>query len=427
MSQIKVCVIGGGSSGITTAKVLNEAGIDFDCYEKGSKIGGNWLFNNDNGQSSSYQSLHINTSKQLMAFSDYPMPDDYPDYPHHSLIYQYFENYIDYFGFRNKIHFNTTVLKIERIHSLKYIVHTNQFEPKEYTHVIVANGHHWKPKYPNFDGEFSGSISHSHDYKSYHGFENKKVLIVGIGNSAVDIACELSTFSRDIVISTRSGAYIIPKYLFGRPTDHISKPPLSYAPLFIQQIAFKLALKLNIGNQSNYGVPVPDRPLLNEHPTISQELLNKVGHGKVKIKPNILKLDQNIVHFTDGTQQEFDHIIFSTGYEVAFPFFNKDFVKLENNAINLYEYVVHPEYEDLFFVGLIQPLGAIMPLAELQAKWISKILKKEVLLPHKEKMNLSISKRRKTMIKRYGHSSRHTFQVDFFPYKKRLKELIHNQ
>jgi hypothetical protein len=427
MSLIKVCVIGGGSSGITTSKALFEAGIDFDCYEKGSKIGGNWLFNNDNGQSSSYQSLHINTSKQLMAFSDFPMPEDYPDYPHHSLIYQYFENYIDHFGFRNKIHFNTAIDKVEMISPLKYIVYTDKFPPQEYTHIIVANGHHWKPKSPKFEGNFSGKISHSHDYKSYHGFENKKVLIVGIGNSAVDIACELSAISQKVTISTRSGAYIIPKYLFGKPTDHISKPPISFAPLFIQRLALKIALRLNVGKQSNYGVPIPNRPILKEHPTISQELLNKVGHGKVKIKPNILKLDQKTVYFTDGTQEEFDHIIYATGYEVSFPFFDKDFLNIKNNEIDLYEYVVHPEYEGLFFVGLIQPLGAVMPLVELQAKWISKILKKEVHLPYKEKMNVSISKRREVMRKRYGQSSRHTIQVDFFPYKKRLKELIHNQ
>ena len=129
----------------------------------------------------------------------------------------------------------------------------------------------------------------------------------------------------------------------------------------------------------------------------------------------------------DGSQEEFDHIIIATGYEVSFPFFDKDFLEIKNNVIDLYEYVVHPKYDGLFFVGLIQPLGAVMPLAELQAKWIAKILKNEAKLPYKEKMNLSISKRRKTMIKRYGDSSRHTLQVDFFPYKKRLKELIHNQ
>lgn len=424
MSGLKVCVIGAGSSGLTVAKALHEAGIPFDCYEKGSKIGGNWLYNNDNGLSSAYQSLHINTSKQLMAFSDFPMPESYPDYPHHTLIYQYFEDYIDRFGFREKIQFNTTVQKVEMLGTKRYFVHTDKFSPQEYTDVIVANGHHWSPRWAEFDGGFSGTSSHAHDYKTYHGFENKKVLIVGIGNSAVDIACELSNVTGHVTISTRSGAYIIPKYLFGKPTDQISKPPVSFAPLFIQRLALKFALMLNVGNQANYGIPEPNRPLLKEHPTISQEILNKVGHGKVKIKPNIQKLDGTKVFFTDGTQDEFDHIIYATGYDIRFPFFDDHFFSVKNNEMPLYEYVVHPEHDGLFFVGFIQPLGAVMPLAELQGLWIARLLKKDIQLPDKEKMKAWIVQNRNEMMKRYGKSSRHTIQVDFFPYKRKLQRLI---
>ncbi len=424
MSGVNVCVIGAGSSGLTVAKSLFEAGISFDCYEKGSKIGGNWLYNNDNGVSSAYQSLHINTSKQLMAFSDFPMPESYPDYPHHTLIYQYFEDYINRFGFREKIQFNTTVQKVEMLGTKRYLVHTDKFSPKEYTDIIVANGHHWSPRWAEFDGKFSGTSSHAHDYKTYHGFENKKVLIVGIGNSSVDIACELSNVTSHVTISTRSGAYIIPKYLFGKPTDQISKPPVSFAPLFIQRLALKLALMLNVGKQSNYGIPEPDRPLLREHPTISQEILNKVGHGKVKIKPNIQKLDSRKVFFTDGTYGEFDHIVYATGYDIRFPFFDDNFISVKNNEMPLYEYVVHPDYEGLFFVGFIQPLGAVMPLSELQGLWISKLLKKDIQLPDKEKMKSWIAQNRNEMMKRYGKSSRHTIQVDFFPYKRKLQRLI---
>lgn len=426
IKEVKVCVIGAGSSGITAAKALHEAGIPFNCFEKGSKIGGNWLYNNDNGLSSSYQSLHINTSKQMMAYSDFPMPDTYPDYPHHSLIYKYFEDYIDRFGFRDKIHFNTTVQKVEKLEDNRYRVYTDKFPPCDYTDIIVANGHHWSPRWAGFEGEFTGTLSHAHDYKTYHGFEDKKVLIVGIGNSSVDIACELSNVTPHVTISTRSGAYIMPKYLFGKPTDQISKPPLSFAPLFIQRIALRLALKLNVGNQANYGVPVPDRPILREHPTISQEILNKVGHGKVKIKPNIQYLDGNIVHFTDGTSEEFEHIIYATGYDIKFPFFDEQFFKVADNEMPLYEYVVHPEHGGLYFIGFIQPLGAVMPLAELQSGWVAKLIKKEVRLPSKEKMRIAIAKNREAMKARYGESSRHTIQVDFFPYKRKLEQLLNS-
>jgi hypothetical protein len=419
---MKACIIGAGSSGIAVAKTFFEQGIDYDCFEKGSRIGGNWLYNNDNGQSSSYKSLHINTSKQMMAYSDFPMPDHYPDYPHHSLIYDYFEDYVDHFGFRHTITFNTTVQSVEKCSDGKYEVTTDTCGTRIYDAVIVANGHHWNPKFPDFPGRFDGNTMHSHYYKTFDGFEDKKVLIVGIGNSAVDIACELSNVASKTVISTRSGAYIVPKYMFGVPTDHISKPPLAFMPIAVQRATLMSAIYLNVGKQDNYGIPTPNRPILREHPTISQELPGKVGHGKIRIKPNIKLLKGHTVEFEDGTEDTFDWIIYATGYKITFPFFRPSLLEVRNNEIGLYHKVVHPDHQNLFFVGLVQPLGAVMPLAELQGKWITALLRGKCKLPPKEKMLHTIHLDRQAMKERYGGSSRHTIQVDFFPYKKLLED-----
>jgi dimethylaniline monooxygenase (N-oxide forming) len=102
-----VCIIGAGSSGIAAAQVLHARGIAFDCFELGSGVGGNWRYENDNGLSSAYRSLHINTSRQLMEYRTHPMPDDLPDYPSHWQIARYFDDYVDHFGFRDKISFRT--------------------------------------------------------------------------------------------------------------------------------------------------------------------------------------------------------------------------------------------------------------------------------------------------------------------------------
>ena len=228
---MKVCIIGAGASGIAACKTLQDHHIDFDCYEKGSDIGGLWWYGNDNGQNSIYRSLCINTSKQMMSYSDFPMPADYPVYPDHALVHQYFSNYVDHFKFRDKIKFKTTVTAIKKTGD-KYSVSTDKDASQEYDAGIVCNGHHWNPVFASFDGKFDGEILHAHDYKTAEKFHNKKVLVIGIGNSAVDIACELSNVSEKVMISTRSGAYIIPKYLFGIPTDHISRPPFAYAPFY---------------------------------------------------------------------------------------------------------------------------------------------------------------------------------------------------
>lgn len=423
MKDKKVCIIGCGSSGMVAAKVFFQKGIPFDCFEAGSDIGGNWKYMNDNGMSSAYESLHINTSKQMMAYSDFPMPDYYPDYTDHRQIFQYFNDYVDHFGFRDKITFNTRVEKVEKLADHHYKVTTDKHGTREYKDVIVANGHHWSPKYPNFPGNFTGETLHTHYYKTFKPFVDKKVLIIGIGNSAVDIACELSTVAQKVTISTRSGAYILPKYMFGMPTDHLTKPPLAYMPLWFQRLALKISLSLSVGNQSKYGMPIPNRPLLMEHPTISGELLEKIGHGKIDIKPNIKTMDHHTITFTDETTSDYDTIIYATGYKIDFPFFDKDFFSVENNEMPLYEYVVDIYHPGLYFFGFIQPIGSVMPLVEFQAEWIAALLKGREQLPSKEKMLSWYDNNRKKMRKRYGDSGRHTLEVDFFPYLKRLKKL----
>lgn len=110
--RAQVCVIGAGSSGIAACQVLQARGIAFDCYEAGSEIGGNWRYLNDNNMSSAYKSLHINTSRQIMEYKAFPMSDVYPTYPNHQHIARYFDAFVDHFGFRDRIQFQTEVTSV---------------------------------------------------------------------------------------------------------------------------------------------------------------------------------------------------------------------------------------------------------------------------------------------------------------------------
>lgn len=423
----KVCIIGAGSSGIVAMKVLKGAGIAFDCYEKGSGIGGNWRYNNDNGLSSSYRSLHINTSKKMMAYSDYPMPAHYPDYPHHSQVLAYFEDYIEHFQLREHIHFNTSVTDVRKSEE-GYLVSLSSGEEIHYTAIIVANGHHWNPRYPEppFAGEFTGETMHAHDYKTPDLLENKNVLIVGIGNSALDIACEAARLNTGkVTISTRRGAHIFPKYIFGMPFDMLGKMNASALPFWFKRYLLSFNLWVARGKQDAYGVPLPKHPLLSEHPSISQDFLSLAGHGKVQVKPNISQLSGKEVVFEDGTHEEIDMIIYATGYKISFPFLaseliNNEYVE-ETNDFPLYKHVVHTEHKNLFFIGLCQPLGAIMPLAELQSIWISKLLNEEVALPSPAYMKKHITRAQTRNAKRYNTSKRHTIQVDFLAYQQEIR------
>ena len=420
-----VCIIGAGSSGIVAAKTLKEYGISFDCFERGSQIGGNWRFNNDNGMSSAYRSLHINTNRIIMAYSDYPMPVDYPMFPHHSHIINYFDNYVNHFGILENIQFNTEVKDVTQDNNRVYHVTTDN-GLYLYDNVIIANGHHWNPRFPDpaFKGNFTGEILHSHFYREVEQIKGKDILVVGIGNSAVDIACEAArTYSGKVVISTRSGANIVPNWLWSIPFDSLASSLTSKLPMIIQRFFLATALRLARGKQEDFGVPKPKRPLLSEHPTLSQDLLNLSGRGLVKFKPNIKEFKGKTVIFEDETEQDFDMIVYATGYKVTFPFLkNQSFDVSETNDFRLYKKVIHPDYQGLYFLALIQPLGAIMPLAEVQSKWIAKILNGETKLPNKAEMLKSIQEDKQAMAKRYKESPRHTLQVDFHPYKESIEQ-----
>ena len=301
-----MCIIGAGSSGIAACQVLHARGIPFDCFETGSGVGGNWRYDNDNGMSSAYRSLFINTSREMMEYASYPMPAEYPDYPHHTQIAAYFDDYVDHFGFRDRIRFRTEVTSVEPEGGGRWTVTLDDGTAATYDAVMVANGHHWNPKPPEpaFPGqeEFRGEQLHSHHYREPdERFVDRNVLVLGIGNSATDIAVETSRVSKMTYLAMRRGAHVLPKYIAGTPTDQLGPKWMSHMPFAVTRSLFMRELKHVQGPMENYGLPEPDHKLGEAHPTISADLLPRIGHGRITPKPNIERLDAGSVHFVDGT------------------------------------------------------------------------------------------------------------------------------
>jgi dimethylaniline monooxygenase (N-oxide forming) len=421
------CVIGAGSSGIAAAKALHERGIPFDCIEKSDRVGGNWVFKNKNGMSSSYRSLHINTSRERMEYSDFPMPKSYPDFPHHLQIAQYFDDYVDHFGFRERILFETGVERAARGVDGVWSVELDSGESRRYDMLLVANGHHWNPRWPEptYPGTFDGVQMHSHHYLDNADFKDKNVLVVGIGNSAMDIATESSFIANKTFLSSRRGAYILPKYMFGRPLDQIGVNALTPVLPFAFRRAILMAMyRVGVGKVQDYGLPEPDHRLGEAHPTISADFLNRIAHGEMTWKPSVKGLEGDQVRFEDGTAEPIDIIVWCTGYKVTFPFFDDELISAPDNDLPLYRRVFRPSVDNLAFIGLLQPLGAIMPLAEAQGRWIAAYLRGEYQLPPRPQMERDIERERAKMFKRYVASNRHTMQVDFDNYLYALnKEL----
>ena len=414
----RVCIIGAGSSGIAACKVLKDHGILFDCYEAGDRVGGNWVYENINKMSSAYKSLFINTSRPRMQYSDYPMPEHYPVFPHHTQIAEYFNDYVEHFGVKQYIRFNTLVTQATPLEGGGWEITLDDGSQHRYRALLVATGHHWDPRWPEppFPGHFDGTIIHSHCYKVPDDYTDKHVLVMGFGNSAMDIAVETSRVSAMTYLAVRRGFHVIPKYIMGKPLDQLSVPPL--VPFSWQLKIYKAVLRFQVGKMSDYGLPEPDHQVGEAHPTISSDILTRITHGRVKVKPNIQQLDGDGVIFADGTREPIDSIIYCTGYKVTFPFFKPEIIEARDNDLPLFQRVFSPRYPDLFFIGLLQPLGAIMPLAEIQSIWVSKYLLGQYALPPQSDLLKVIQREREEVRKRYGNSPRHTMQVDFEPYVK---------
>ncbi|RJQ81974.1 NAD(P)/FAD-dependent oxidoreductase [Pseudonocardiaceae bacterium YIM PH 21723] len=424
MKKPRTCVIGAGLSGLTAGKALTDRGIDYTCFESGDRIGGNWAFGNSNGHSSAYRSLHIDTSKQNLAFKDLPMPDHYPTFMHHSQVKEYLDLYAEKFGLLDRISFQNPVKHAEQTPDGQWLITTGDGRTQEFDLLVVGNGHHWDPRWARFPGEFAGEEIHSHFYLDPFDpldLREKRVLIVGIGNSAADIACELSNRSlqNKVTISTRSGAWVAPKYIFGWPADYFHYT-LPYVPVELQRVFRSAGFRLLFGSPQRYGLPKPDHAFYTAHITTSNELLHRFNCGDVSAKPNIERLDGHTVHFADGSSDEFDAIIYATGYNISFPFFDQDFISAPDNQIQLYKRMFKPGIGNLVFMGFAQALPTLFPFTELQSKLLGAYAAGEYRLPSQSAMERSIERD----LRRHGVFSdrpRHTQQVDYHLYKHDLR------
>lgn len=416
------CVIGAGSSGIAAVKELHQRGFDVTAFEKGDRVGGNWVYGNANGMSAAYDHLHINTSRERMEYSDFPMPKSYPDFPHHSHIAAYFDAYVDHFGFRDRIRFSTGVERVTKRPQGGWEIASEGGGSERYDMLLVANGHHWDPRWPEpaFPGteDFDGEVIHSHSYAEGRALDDRDVVVLGMGNSAMDIAVEASYRARSVTLAARRGAWIVPKYLFGRPVDQLAAS--ARIPFPVRQAIFNGLLRLTVGKVEDYGLHRPDHRFGDAHPTISSDILNRVVHGKLDVKPTITHLAGDHVHFADGTSVHADLVIFATGYKITFPFFDADLISAPDNEISLFKRVFHRDHTDLAFLGLLQPLGAVMPLAEAQSRWVAEYLRGGYALPSPAAMRADMRTDRERMARRYVTSKRHTIQVDFDDYLAEL-------
>ncbi|AKI00320.1 putative flavoprotein involved in K+ transport [Hoeflea sp. IMCC20628] len=427
MEHFRVCIIGAGPTGLTAIKNVAAAGIgDIICHEVQDASGGIWAYSEDTARPSVYETAHTISSKRWSEFPDFRMPKDYPDYPSNRQILAYMRAYEAHFDLTQHIRFKSHVETVSRAADGRWTI-TVTGEEGSYQHtadyLLVCSGHHRQAAIPELPGDFSGKQMHSAQYRKADGFAGKRVLVVGGGNSACDIAVALSRVADHVSLSIRTPQMIIPKHILGRPVDaqfaKLHKPFTRWARNWF----IKASLKLFVGPFSRYGLQQPGPCLLSSHPTLNTEVLDRIRHGKILPRTGIEEANGRTIRFADGTKGEFDLIIWATGYKLGVPIL-KDVCPDWSDAtqVPLYLKMMPADISNLYFIGMIQPIGCIWVLAELQAKVAAAEISGAWKRPADMAARIDLEMRRNA--KRYKASTRHAIQVDTYEYTAELKKIL---
>jgi len=452
----KFCIVGAGSSGLAAAKNFRAAGIPFDCLERQDDIGGNWYYGS--AASRVYASTHLVSSKALTEYTDFPMPADWPEYPSHRQTLEYLRAYARHFGLYEHTQFGTTVKWMEPVRGDKvrvvgadasadpsvdsgqalgvtglaqrdqgWLVRLEGGEERVYRGVVIANGHNWDPRWPEYPGEFSGEVMHSAHYKTPEALSRKRVLVVGGGNSGCDIACEAAVHAERALLSTRRAYHVLPKFFRGKPIDQCNELLLWLRlPLWARRIAGTVVSHLVLGPAWRTGVPPADHRLFESHPILNSQLHHHVGHGRLELRPDVKELAGNWVRFVDGSEEQVDLIIYATGYRVSFPFIDAAQLNWHDGAPRLFLNVFHPERDDLFCIGLIQPDSGQFGLVDYQARLVASYLKALSGKPRQAEWFQRLKRSDPPELSggvRYLRSPRHTLEMEHYSYRRRLRRL----
>ncbi len=407
----KVCIIGAGPSGIAAAKALKADGRDFDMFDPRDRVGGIWAYDPAPGRTCAWEGMNLNSPRGWYEFSDQPMPDDYADFPRRDQVAAYLEGVVDRLGVRPHAILGEAVTRVAR-QGQGWRVETDAGRVGEYGAVIVANGHHNAPNVPVHQGAFDGVALHSRDYRSREAFRGKRVLVVGVGNSGSQIAVDASLSADQVFLSVRRGVWVLPHYVRGVRIDRAMPAFLNhlvaaYVPGMLAEPMLSLYYRLLLGRPQKGGMPKPDHHFGAALPTVSENLFNRIGDGRIKVKPDVALLDHGEVGFADGRREAIDAIIWCTGYRTTFPFLADDLFRAEGNHAPLYYRIFHPGQPGLYFMGLLQAVGwGFVPLFEAQARLVAAHLAGRYKLPSSDVMQEAIARNMSQTARRYVDSPR---------------------
>ncbi len=415
----RIAIIGAGACGLANAKYLLQAGFHVTLFEIGSQIGGMWCYRNDNGRSSAYRTLHINTSRGVTRFSDLDFDAGTQAFPDHYDMHRYLVRYARHFGIDRHIRFDTRVTQVRPAFDPgaeppAWEVTTEAGDTDRFDAVIVASGHLTKPlEVPSFK-TFTGTYLHAHHYREPEPYVGKKICVVGTGNSACDIASDLCVTAPRCVLVARSGVVVLPKLMFGRAfTDITAKIQRPWIPRTLRRRLVGFLVWMVHGNMISLGFRPPEGLV---HITSNATVCTHIAYRRIEVKHEIDAVSGRTLQFSDGTREEFDVLIAATGYQIDLDFLPSDVLTAENNELDLYMRIVPLGWPGLYLQGFFNTDTALNMVFEHQAHWVREILLDNAVLPEPDDMRRAIAARKVWYAQQYKDSPRHTIEEEHVRY-----------
>jgi len=398
----RVAVVGSGPSGLAALKVLTQFGFDTVAFEAGDRVGGQWVLGNASGTSAAYRSLRTNTHKGMSRFSDFELPKALPDFPSHEQMAAWFESYAKHFRVLDRIRFGVRVTRARPLEAGCWQVETEAGDGGRFDALVAATGNLWDPRWPELAESFSGERLHAKDYLDPVepvDCRGRRVLVVGLGNTACELAVELAGegAAADVMLSARSGQMILPRRVNGKllapphPSDPLG-PPVTWLPPRLRDAVFARILPrvfermlAALPRPEDVGLPAPPTDIFSKRSVINDDILSRIRAGAIRVKPAIRGGFGREVAFVDGTTEPVDVVLAATGYHFTLPFLSGDVQGADGDDARYYRGVMHPSHPTLFVVGVMRALCSIWPRSEQQAHWIAHRLRDDIALPSPER------------------------------------------
>ncbi len=416
--QKKFAVIGAGAGGLCAAKNLVARGFEVTIFEVGSHIGGLWVYENDSGLSPAYRSLHINSEARVSCFGDFPFPPGVSLYPDHGEMRKYFEAYAQHFDLTRRIRFQSRVTALEPTAS-GVTVRLESGGEEAFDGIVVATGHQSIPRHPPEVKNFTGEYLHAHAYRVPEQFAGKRVMVIGPGNSGVDIAADICTVTSCAVLCARSPVLIMPRMMFGVPNSRtLGKIEKPWVPWAIRIRARAILTRMFHGRMEQWGFRTPKT---RTHPISHPTLISHIAWDRVAVKPGIKSIAGQEVSFVDGSTETFDSIIAATGYVTEFPYLPPGTSPLSGTRLDLYNRIVHPSLPGVYFIGFFDVSGGSnIRMMDDQAEYIAAVASGAIKLPTRDAMLAAIAEDHAFAAKQFPDSPRYGLELDPYRYRKRL-------